>query len=53
MNLEGLHQIAYLDQGLGSLEEMLSTLGFGAFVVPVDDGLIGNTVFIIQNLRIV
>lgn len=41
----------YLDEGFGALQEMLLALGLGALLVPVYDGLVRNTVLIIQNLE--
>lgn len=41
----------YLDKGLGALQEMLLALGLSALLVPVYNGLVGNTVLIIQNLE--
>ena len=44
-------QITNLDEGLRSLEEVLSALRLRALLVPVYDGLIRNTVLVVQNLR--
>jgi hypothetical protein len=41
----------YLDERLGALEEMLPALGFGAFLMPIYNSLIGNTILVIQNLH--
>jgi hypothetical protein len=43
--------ISYLDELIGCLDKMLPTLTLRALRVPVYDGLIRDTVFVIQNLR--
>lgn len=40
----------HLDQWLRRLEEMLLSVALGAFLEPVYDSLIRNTVFVVQNL---
>lgn len=39
------------DKSLGALQKMLPALRLGALLVPVNDGLVGNTVLIIQNFE--
>lgn len=41
----------HLNQWLGRLEEMLLSVALGAFLEPVYDSLIRNTVFVVQHLR--
>lgn len=43
--------MTYLDKRLGGLEEVLPSLGLRALLVPVYDGLIRDTVFVVQNLQ--
>lgn len=40
----------YLDQCLGAFEEMLPALRLGTFLVPINDCLIRDTIFVVQNL---
>ena len=40
----------YLDQCLGSVQEMLPALGLRALLVPINDSLIRYTILIVQNL---
>jgi hypothetical protein len=40
----------YLDQWFGHLEEVLLSLGDGAFARPVEDRLIAYTIGVVQNL---
>jgi hypothetical protein len=40
-----------LDQALGGLQEVLSSLRLRSLLVPVDDRLIRDAVLIVQNLR--
>lgn len=41
---------SYLDKGFGSLEEVLASTGFRSLLIPVNDGLVRDAVFIIQDL---
>jgi hypothetical protein len=40
----------YLDESFSALEEVLSTVRFGSFLMPVDNGLPRYTVLVIQYL---
>jgi hypothetical protein len=42
--------MTYLDKSLGRLQEVLLSVGFGSFLVPVNNRLVRNTVGIVQNL---
>lgn len=42
--------VTYLHEGLRSVEEVLPTLRLGAFLVPVDDRLVRDTILVVQNL---
>jgi hypothetical protein len=44
-------QRADLDESLGGLEEMLFSLWFGSFCVPVNDCLVRDTIGIVQDLQ--
>jgi len=41
----------YLDESLRAFQKVLTTLGFGALLVPVDDRLVRNTVGVVENLE--
>ena len=41
----------HLDQWFGALEEMLASLRLRAFLVPVDDSLIRDTVLVVQHFK--
>lgn len=41
----------HLHESFSTLQEVLTALRFGTFLEPVDDSLIRNTVFVIQNLQ--
>lgn len=43
--------ITYLDERLCGFKEMVSALRLGPFLVPINDSLIGNTIFVVQDLR--
>lgn len=42
--------IVYLDQGFRSFKEMLASLRLRAFLVPIDNGLVGYAVLVVQDL---
>lgn len=46
-----LTYIAYLDKRLSRVQEVLSTLGLRALLVPINDSLVRDTVLIVQNLH--
>lgn len=37
----------HLDKRLSCLQEVLSTLGFGTLLIPVNNGLVRDTVFVV------
>lgn len=49
----GVHgeRSTYVDERLGSFQEMDFSLGLGPFRMPIQNGLISNTVFVIQSLQ--
>jgi hypothetical protein len=44
-------KFTHLDKSLGSLEEMLFSLWFGSFCMPVNDCLVRYTIGIVQDLQ--
>jgi len=43
--------ITYLHQRFCSFQEMLLAVRLGSFLEPVDNGLLGDTVLVIQRLK--
>ena len=43
--------ITYLHQRFCSFQEMLLAMRLGSLLVPIDNGLLGDTVFVVQRLR--
>lgn len=43
--------ITYLYQRFCGFQEMLLTVRLGSFLVPVDNGLLGDTVLVVQRLQ--
>jgi len=42
--------IVYLDQGFCAFKEVLASLRLGALLVPIDNGLVGYAVLVVQYL---